>query len=243
MNCAEVAAPPGGEVDKAAPFLIGSSPVNGSTNVEPSNTVVLFFSERVVKPEVKKSVYVSPRPANEPEVKWKSDKLIVTLDEPFKPNQTYVISVNSQIKDLRNNTLDSAMIVAFSTGATIDSGQIGGRVMLDTAGQSGVLVGLYQDPTCSTTAYRSIRFIRNSSPLRTGTVTSGLSFFRSVSYKLIAMRDKNQDEYLSPYAEQFGLPDRVVDLRDNAAAGRADIAVDSAGHSYADHNRGFIHGR
>ena len=132
--CAEVVTPPGGPEDKQGPYLLESEPENGALNVPPGNTITMYFSERIVKPRLGQAVFVSPRPTEQPEVKFKPDRIIVTLPDSFQVNQTYVISVSSAVTDLRNNRLDTGVTVAFSTGDVIDSGRVAG-VLFKEGGQ------------------------------------------------------------------------------------------------------------
>ena len=97
LGCAEVASPPGGEIDRSGPFLIGSIPENGSTDVPVDNRVTLFFSEYIKQPASVKALYVSPRQDKEPNIKWKSDRIQITFADSFAVNQTYIISVASGI--------------------------------------------------------------------------------------------------------------------------------------------------
>lgn len=213
ISCAEIAPPPGGEIDKNAPYLIGSVPANGAVNVEMDNSIILYFSERIIKPPTQKTVFISPRPKSEPEIKWKTDQIIVTLPDSFKTNQTYIISVSSVIKDARNNSLDSSTIVAFSTGAIIDSGQISGYTYREDTPQSGMLVALYNP-----LLFKDTLPIDSLYPdYITQSNKDGFFSFQYLpekEYKLIAFIDQNQNELFNPNRELFALPDRPVNIVD-----------------------------
>jgi len=71
QHCAEVGSPPGGEIDKTAPYLVGSVPADGSVSVPPGNEIVLYFSERVVEPTARQTVLISPRFEEPPVVKFR----------------------------------------------------------------------------------------------------------------------------------------------------------------------------
>ena len=131
LNCAEVASPPGGEEDKKKPFLISSEPPNGEVNVPLGNRIILSFSERVLKASGR-SIFISPRPLDEPKIKWKNEQVEIIFADSFQANETYIISLSSGITDLRKNNLDSAGTIAFSTGPTLDTGIISGTVYQDS---------------------------------------------------------------------------------------------------------------
>ena len=209
FRCAEVAPPPGGEEDKKAPFLMSSIPENGATSVESGNTAILYFSERIIRPKTGKAVYISPRPTSEPELKWKSDRLIINFPDSFKFDQTYIISLNTDIKDFRNNRLDSSTVVAFSTGSTIDSGEVSGSVYDAGKAKPGILVGLYDESLLPTDV--SIDSVYPD--YLTQSNASGQFSFKhlpSRHFRMIAFEDRNGDERFNPGREQFAVPDRPI---------------------------------
>ncbi|MGH8015619.1 MAG: Ig-like domain-containing protein, partial [Candidatus Zixiibacteriota bacterium] len=144
LNCAELAPPPGGEEDRTSPTLIRTLPENKSIHVTSGREITFWFSEGISKPSISKPVFISPRQEQNPELKWKSDRLIVKLAEPFDSNQTYVVTLTSEISDWRRNKMDSTVSIAFSTGDRIDSGSISGFVLAYGKPKSGVLVGLFE---------------------------------------------------------------------------------------------------
>ncbi len=210
-GCAEVGNPPGGEVDRTAPFLLTSIPANGELGVQPSDEIRLRFSERITQPSNSKSVFISPRPTLEPRVKWKGDEIIIKLQEVFRPDQTYIVSVNTAVTDLRNNPLDSAVTIAFSTGTQIDSGRAGGRVWQQESPVSGMVMGLYRTAALSD----SVPYDSLYPDYVTTTTKEGLFDFRYLpngAYRLIGFMDKNRDERFNPGRESFALTDREVTI-------------------------------
>ncbi len=209
FRCADVAPPPGGEEDKKSPFLISSIPENGATSIEPGNTAILYFSETIIRPKTGKAVYISPRPTSEPELKWKSDHLVINFPDSFRSDQTYIKSLSTDIKDLRNNRLDSSTVVAFSTGTVIDSGEVSGLVYDEGKAKPGTLVGLYDEsrlpvdvpidsvyPAYLTQSNASGQFSFKHLPLQ--------------HFRMIAFEDRNGDERFNPGREQFAVPDRPI---------------------------------
>ncbi|MCM2271281.1 MAG: Ig-like domain-containing protein [candidate division Zixibacteria bacterium] len=208
LSCAEVQAPPGGEVDRLAPRVDSTLPANGSTNVTPGNAIEIFFSERV-QSGAGKQVFISPRPEKDPELKWRSDRLGITFDEPFDTNQTYVVTVGSAVTDLRNNRLDSSMTIAFSTGADLDSGRIAGYVYQGSDPQSGVLVGLWNVSRVSDTeAFDSL--YPDYVTLTSAKGYFNLKYLPDQEFRLIAFVDRNRDDRLNPTREAMAIPDRPI---------------------------------
>lgn len=226
INCAEVRPPPGGPEDKAAPFIVSSLPASGSIDVAPDNTISIFFSERIAKPEGKRAVFISPRPASEPRLTWKSDRLIINLADSFRVDQTYIVSLSTDIVDMRRNRLDKATTIAFSTGSTIDSGQISGVVMGAGKAAQGILVGLYD--SAQLTGETPIDSIYAG--YLTQTNDAGLFVFQHLppkEFRLIAFEDRNRDERFDPEREQFAVPDRLIHTGDSLSLDSLNMTLTS----------------
>ncbi|HKK21652.1 MAG TPA: Ig-like domain-containing protein [candidate division Zixibacteria bacterium] len=209
FGCAEVGAPPGGEVDKTGPSLIASEPANGAIDVPPGDEVTLRFSERIVQPSGKQAVFISPRQQVAPKIKWKSDYITIKFADSFSVDQTYIISLGADIRDLRNNGIDSNVVVAFSTGPTIDSGKISGHTVTDGGTVPGMLVALYD-----TSLFSSGEPIDSIYPTYiTQSNKDGNFSFQYLperEYRMIAFTDNNHNERFSPSREQFAVPDRSI---------------------------------
>lgn len=208
LNCAETGLPPGGEEDKVKPFILGSEPANGSLNVSSENRILIYFSETVIPPVAGASVFVSPQPASKPKLKWKSDRLEIIFEDSFKADQTYVVSVGA-LADLRGNKLDSAGVIAFSTGAALDSGAIGGMVKAEDKPKAGVFVALYDEADLADSCvYDSLVPAYLTRTNGEGVFT--LDYLPRRSFRLIAFEDKNHDGFFNPHREAFAVTDRAI---------------------------------
>ena len=206
LGCAEIGPPPGGSIDKTKPRLLESFPENGSTLVPQDNKITITFSERIKKPTSNKTIYISPRPTQEPELTWKSDRLIITLADSFAVNQTYIISFGDEIQDLRNNTLDSGSIIAFTTGEKLAEGNISGQVVDENnLPVKNILTALYNK-----NEIESATVIDSLYPTYIATTDDkGYFSFRYIpngDYLVIAFNDKNKNERLNPERELYGIP-------------------------------------
>jgi len=209
-GCAEVAPPPGGEIDKLNPILIGSVPENGAVNVSPSRSITLFFSERIVEPRTGKAVFISPRPSKEPKLKWKSDRLEIIFPDSFRANETYIVSLSANITDLRGNKLDSSTVIAFSTGPSIDSGYVAGYAYSDDKALSGLMVALYRASIFgdTTVIFDSLYPDYLTQSNKEGWFT--FQYLPTREFRLVVFDDKNRDERFNPVRESFALPDRRI---------------------------------
>ena len=219
-GCAEVGPPPGGEVDQKGPSLLESFPASGALGVATDSEVTLVFSETLVKPDKGVSVFVSPRPKEAPEVEWKGNRVRIRFEEPLLPDRTYVVSVNSELADLRRNRMDSAVTVAFATGQTIDTGVVAGKVLgQDGKPAVGWAVGLYPLGTFETYAFADSTYPTYLTTTgRDGSFT--LPYLPSGAHNLIAFDDVKRDDLFNPAVEPFALPDRYVLIGGELPLGR-----------------------
>lgn len=211
LSCAEIAPPPGGEEDRTSPSILRATPANGSLNVEQGREITFWFSEGITRPSTAKPVFISPRPDRPPELQWKSDRLIIKLAEPFDSNQTYVVTLTSEIADWRRNRMDSTFTIAFSTGDKIDSGSISGYILKQGKPKSGVLVGLYdQFETADPIQFDSVypNYIIPSA----ADGSFKFKFLPKKKFIMIAFEDINRNERFNPAEEPFALPDREIDF-------------------------------
>jgi len=209
FGCAEIGRPPGGEVDRQAPELVSSYPENGALQVPSGREIEILFTERVVEPSRGQPVFISPRQETPPKVKWSAERIRIILDEPFDSNQTYIVSVSSEVQDLRGNRLDSAISIAFSTGGAIDSGRVAGHLLREGKAASGMLVGLYKPEALGDSAeYDSVYPTYLTSTSKLGDFV--FQYLPEGKYRLIGFEDKNRDERLNPGRESFALPDRDI---------------------------------
>lgn len=207
LNCAKVSSPPGGPADKTGPSVITTIPENNSTLVAPNDRITIQFSEAVEKKEVEKAIFISPRFSGDLKYKWKRSTLTLVLPDSFAKNTTYVVSVGSEIRDLRRNRMDNSHIFAFSTGEAINQGKISGRLFKDGKPLSGATVALYDFISPDSTT----RFDSLYPPYMTQSGKSGeysLEYIPDGEYFLLAFVDKNKNQLFDFPREAVGVPDR-----------------------------------
>ncbi len=139
-SCAHQLPPGGGEEDKIPPKVISVYPESGTINFS-DNKVMFEFSEYVDKRKFQESIFISPYIEDELEFSWGGKEVEIIFPKNLKPNQTYVITLGTDITDLRRNKLDEAYTSKFSTGNMIDDGEISGRVFAENP--FGLMIFLY----------------------------------------------------------------------------------------------------
>lgn len=226
-GCAEIGPPPGGEVDKTAPGIISSQPANQAVNVVSGNEVNILFSERIRKPADNNGLFISPRPHEAPDIKWGSDNLQIIFKDSFKTDQTYLIRISSDIKDLRNNPFDSNTVVAFSTGDKLE-GQVISGIVTDTSHKplGGIMVGLYENPSENTEI--NYETVYPEYLMKTG--KDGRFIFEYLPekiFRLIAFNDQNQDDLFNPVKERYGVSDRAIAFESELRLDRLKLTMGS----------------
>jgi hypothetical protein len=210
VSCAEIQSPPGGQPDKTAPRLLGSTPKSGDTGITSVEKITLRFTEPV-QTATGQQVFISPRPTRPPKIKIHGEQMEIHIMDSLKSNQTYTVQVNATMSDLRGNKLDSSIIIAFSTGQVIDSGKIAGFVTMNGTAQGGVTVALYSltndmnpasydslDPDYVTITGQRGNFVFRYLPQR--------------EFRLIAFLDVNKNYRFNQNTEKFAVPDRPIQI-------------------------------
>jgi hypothetical protein len=126
--CAQITPLSGGEKDTAPPQVLKTIPDNKSTSVSPQK-VYIEFDEFIKLNNIQKQFLSSPALKNQPKFKLKGKVLIIELSDTLQPNTTYTFSFGNSIADITENNPIEDFQYVFSTGAFIDSLQIGGTVL------------------------------------------------------------------------------------------------------------------
>jgi len=152
VGCANVVMPSGGPKDTKSPVVLEASPANNSTGFT-GKTIHLTFDEFVTLNNPTNNVLISPPVSKKPTYRTSGKTLIIKFEEPLQPNTTYSINFGDAIKDLHEGNIFKGYTFNFSTGASIDSLSLKGKVISASALTpiDGMIVGLYSDDNESVT--------------------------------------------------------------------------------------------
>ena len=126
--CAKQGMPSGGPKDVTPPQLHNAQPDNGTLNFN-SNGFYIEFDEYVVLKDADNNILVSPPLKNKPEYRTKGRGIQVRLHDTLQPNTTYLFQFKNAVADFNEGNLLPSFEYVFSTGATIDSMTLRGRVL------------------------------------------------------------------------------------------------------------------
>lgn len=211
LACAKQGFPPGGPEDKTPPDIVSVFPPEGATGVDPGTTVKIDFSEWMDKRSVKESIFISPIPKHPPRMKVKAKTVEIDFVGGLSPQQTYVITVGTGVKDGHGNRLASSWSLAFSTGDRIDRGGISGQVFWPEGDMSGTYAWAYVlEGTASPDPGR------DGPDYITQTDAAGVYSFVYLSpgrYRLFAFLDGDKNGTYTVEKDPLGVPTHDVILR------------------------------
>jgi hypothetical protein len=201
LACAVPVPPTGGPPDKEPPILVQTSPENGTIGFS-GRDLQFVFNEAVDIRSFTKAFSISPDLAGVPEISGSSKRIRVRLPQDPRPETTYIVSLETSLRDVHSISLDKPISIAFSTGQIIDAARMQGRVVgsLDGAPVAGADIYAYADNDSVSLA---------GPPLyRTQSAASGDFLFEHVAerdYFVVALRDGNRNRMLDG-GEVYGVP-------------------------------------
>lgn len=215
VGCATPIAPSGGPADTTPPRLEASEPAAGAVNVR-TDRLELTFSENVDEGSAVRALSIAPSWETPPEVIVRGRRVEVLFPDSLRPNTTYVVGFDTNLRDLRNVALRQPITLAFATGPTLDRGQISGRVLGPQSGRpvAGMDVFAYvladslvTDTTVTDTT--GLPDPRTDAPdYRTQTGEAGtftLDYLRPAPFFVVAVNDANRNRRADP-GEAFAAP-------------------------------------
>ncbi|MEP7108087.1 MAG: Ig-like domain-containing protein [Ferruginibacter sp.] len=211
-GCAQIGSPTGGPRDSIPPELVSSTPKLLTTNFS-ANKVTLVFNEYIDVQDVQTNLLVSPFPKISPLVEFKLKTVTVKLKDTLIPNTTYAINFGNAIRDNNEGNPFKNFTYVFSTGNTIDSLQLRGKVIIAETGKkdSTILALLYQNVDDSAVQKRKPNYVAKLD-------SSGNFTFRNLSagsYKIYALKDGDGGKTYNSKIELFAFADSEVLVTDS----------------------------
>lgn len=212
FSCAQQSVPSGGEKDSEPPKLIQSIPGNRQTDFS-GNQITLVFDEFVQLNNPREQLIITPEiDVKKTEITARKNKVILRLNQRLQDSTTYTINFRETIQDLteRNPTLN--LKIAFSTGPSIDTMKLKGRVvrLLTDEPESNCLVGLAP-------ASDTFDIFRHKPKYFSLTDKQGVYEIDNVKagiYILYAFQDKNKNLIVDSKSEMFGFKSKPLELTD-----------------------------
>ncbi|MFA6623040.1 MAG: Ig-like domain-containing domain [Fibrobacteraceae bacterium] len=232
IGCATVVAPSGGPEDKLPPRVAAVSPAPNAVNQSRELAVKVQFDEWINSTVSRSAVTISPPIEKKLRFEVDGDLLSITSKSKLDSNTTYTLTVGSGLKDLHGNAVAKPFQIVFSTGSSIDSLSVSGRVSVTPAmikQKQYPTVGLfpvgkerssrrylakYRDTTG--TVPDSVPRLDYEPPLfATQSDSNGwfrLGGLRPGHYQVVSFVDANGNQRIEPSVEWAGVADKDLNL-------------------------------
>ncbi|MFC1558053.1 Ig-like domain-containing protein, partial [candidate division KSB1 bacterium] len=200
-TCAVQAPPGGGPIDTSSPAVVKIFPENNTANLDIQTEISVTFSKYMNRMTVERSVFISPQ--IEVDFRWKGKTLYIRPKENLSKNVTYVLTIGSDARDLKNNSMEQSYSWAFSTGEYVDEGKISGKVFGEND-VSGILIYAF-----NVNINEEINPETGLSDYTTQTDQNGRFKFNNISagtYRLFAVRDINKNLLYDVEQDDIGIP-------------------------------------
>jgi hypothetical protein len=212
-GCAQIGAISGGTKDTLPPTLLSASPKLLSTNFS-GNRINFTFDEYIDElQDMQANILVSPYPKQFPEFKSKLKTVSVKLKDSLLPNTTYSINFGKAIRDVNEGNVLKNFTYVFSTGSSIDSLTLSGKVTLAETGKtdSTLIVMLYRNAVDST--------VQNFKPTYIAFVKADGSFtFTNLpreKFNIYALKDGDGGKTYNSKTELFAFLNKPVMVSDS----------------------------
>jgi len=207
MGCANIIPPTGGPKDTLPPVLLSAVPVDFSRHIS-SNKFVFKFDEYIDAKDIRTELVVNPVPKVDPLTDGHLQTVTVKLKDTLLPNTTYTLNFYKGIKDVNEGNILRNFTYVFSTGDHIDSGQIGGSVVVAQTGKpdSSLVVVLHKKLDDSAVFKDRPRYL-------TRVDSTGRFLFQHIEpgkYAIYAMKDEGGTHKYLSRSQLFAFFDQPV---------------------------------
>lgn len=192
--CAKQGYPSGGPKDTEAPKSVGCKPENALRNFD-RQQFFIEFDEYVVLKDADNNVLVSPPLKHKAEYSTKGRGVQVKINDTLQENTTYLFQFKEAIADYTEGNVLPSFEYVFSTGASMDTMMLAGRVL-------GARDGKPWKETLAVMAYREERCTSDTMATTeqpdfvTRCDKEGWFAFHYIpagSYRLVALEDKDRN--------------------------------------------------
>ena len=222
VNCAKRSSPTGGPKDEDPPVFVNANPPNYTTNFE-EDEIRVYFDEYIKFKDLQKQLIISPpinpKPLITPLGSASKYISITVEDTALVPNTTYVFNFGRSVVDNNEGNPYPYFKYVMSTGDYIDSLKVRGEIRdaLLALPDEYVTVMLYEvDSTYKdSVVYKDQpRYVTNTLD---STTTFELTNLKAGKYRLVALKDEDENYTFQPDKDKIGFVDDFITLpRDTA---------------------------
>ncbi len=122
LGCGKDRPPTGGPKDTISPVIIDIEPAHSTTNFK-GNELIITFSEPVDPKSFENAFSIYP-PVLKKKIVAGNQEIKVKFYEPLQDEQSYLITIGTQLEDLHDNNLENIFTSAFSTSDSLHSSEL-----------------------------------------------------------------------------------------------------------------------
>ncbi len=192
VSCAIPVLPTGGPQDEQPPVIVESEPAAESVNVS-TDFVRIVFSEFVDQASFAQALNVSPAFDRPLQYRWRKTRVDISFPEPLRENTTYILTIDTNLRDVNRVALKQPITLAFATGPVINKGKIKGQVIESFKGEPVASFDIFAYARPDSTLPDSLP---ESPAYRTQTDETGRFSFDYMSeqpYFVIGLLDRNRN--------------------------------------------------
>lgn len=206
VGCAKMVTPVGGPKDVTPPAVVKEAPANGTVNFK-GNTFKVTFNEYVTLNNTLENVLISPPPATVPTYTLSGKTLIVKFQDTLLPDQTYNVGFADCIQDFTEGNPIPFYNYAFSTGSSVDSMMIEGKVVDAQTMQpvKNCFVFAYSENVDSLPMTTRPQFISKTQ----GNGTFQIKNIKPGNYKIFALQDGDNNLIYNLPSESIAFGDEL----------------------------------
>jgi len=207
-GCAVPQPPPGGPRDTTPPSLVSSSPSEGAVNVS-TRSIRLEFSEYVERNSLPRALTITPAVEGPFRYDWGRRTVEILVPSSLRDSTTYILSIDTNLRDVRGVSLTRPITLAFSTGPTIQQGRLSGRALSGRTGDPVAELDVLAYPAPDSLLPHPLP---DRPAYRTQTGPDGrftFEYLREQPYFVILLRDRDRSLHPDP-GEAYGVPPRAV---------------------------------
>lgn len=215
VSCAKRGSITGGAKDTIAPVLTASFPKNFNTEFK-GNTIKLTFNEFIKLKDLKKQLIISPPLKNDPLILPVVPSKVITIkiNDTLQDNTTYSFNFGQSITDNNEGNPYNQFKYIFSTGKSIDSLAISGRVKDAYFKEvepfvSVMLYDVNNNYTDSIVYKQMPRYITNTLD---SLKTFRLENLKAGKYLLVALKDYNANNKFDPTKDKIGFYKQFITI-------------------------------
>jgi Bacterial Ig-like domain len=208
-GCANIVPPSGGPRDSLPPVPVSFNPKDSGLRVT-TQKIVINFDEFVELKNANENILISPYPNRQPETEVKLRSVNLKLKDSLLPNTTYVIDFGNSIADINEGNLLKNFRYVFSTGNSIDSNELRGRITIAETGKtdSTFFALLYRTQQDSTVVKEKPVYV-------TRVDSKGFFQFYNLptgTFYVYALQDADGDKRYNQPSEAFAFADSPVNV-------------------------------